>query len=123
MRKTCLITVLLFLVAKTHLTAAGKQSDQGWRSIPLTKNGQVSPDWAQVGWGRFVVDGDTIRTDPDGRGIGLLVYTREKLGNCQIRVVFKAKTPRSNSGFYIRIDDGILNWTNKESPAVNRDAK
>jgi hypothetical protein len=119
MTKVSTAIVCLILGVTTLLTAAGNDS---WRSIPLIKKGKVSPDWAQVGWGHFVVDGDAIRTEPDGRGIGLLVYTREKLGNCQIRVVFKPKTARANSGFYIRIDDGILNWTNKESPAVTRDA-
>ena len=122
MRTIFFTIVLLLLTGAIRLTAAGKESGTSWRSLPLIKDGKVSPDWAQVGWGSFVVDGDTIRTEPDGRGIGLMVYTREKLGNCQIRVVFKPKTARANSGFYIRIDDGILNWTNKESPAVTRDA-
>jgi hypothetical protein len=35
--------------------------------------------------------------------MGLLWYTREKLGDCVIRVVYKTGTPRSNSGVYIRI--------------------
>jgi hypothetical protein len=37
--------------------------------------------------------------------MGLLWYTREKLGNCVIRVIYKTETPRSNSGVYIRIAD------------------
>jgi hypothetical protein len=122
MQSTYVSILLIILGAAVRLTAAGGNSEQSWRTIPLIKDGKVAPDWAQVGWGRFVVDGDSIRTEPDGRGIGLLVNTREKFGNCQLRVVFKTSTPKSNSGFYIRIDDGILKWVNKESPAVTRDA-
>ncbi|MDB6030068.1 MAG: hypothetical protein JWM16_406 [Verrucomicrobiales bacterium] len=114
------VTVLIF-GGGLNLSAADKETNNPWHSIPLVKGGKVSSDWAQVGWGKFVADGKMIRSEPDERGIGLLVYTREKLGNCQIRTVFKGKTPRSNSGFYIRIDDGILDWTKKESPAVSRD--
>jgi hypothetical protein len=121
MRKIYLALGLSILGGMLNLSAADKETYNSWRTIPLIRDGKVSPDWAQVGWGKFVVDGKTIRTEPDERGIGLLVYTREKLGNCQIRTVFKGKTPRCNSGFYIRIDDGILDWTKKQSPAVSRD--
>ena len=37
--------------------------------------------------------------------MGLLWYSREKLGDCVIRVVYKTGTDRSNSGVYIRIAD------------------
>ncbi len=35
-------------------------------------------------------------------GMGMLWNTREKLGNCQIRVVFKTTKPDDNSGVFIR---------------------
>jgi hypothetical protein len=35
--------------------------------------------------------------------MGLLWYSREKLGDCVIRVVYKTGTERSNSGVYVRI--------------------
>ena len=38
-------------------------------------------------------------------GMGLLWYSREKLGDCVLRVVYKTATPRANSGVYIRIAD------------------
>jgi hypothetical protein len=121
MRLIYLAIVGIMVGAVLNVCAADPDSNGSWRSIPLVQDGKVSPDWSQVGWGKFVADGDAIRSEPDERGIGLLLYTKEKLGNCQIRTVFKGKTPRSNSGFYIRIDDGILEWTKKESPAVRRD--
>ncbi|MBW8885784.1 MAG: DUF1080 domain-containing protein, partial [Planctomycetia bacterium] len=50
------------------------------------------------------------------------VYTKEKFGNCQIRIVYRPQTARSNAGVHIRMDDGILNWIGKDSIAVKRDA-
>lgn len=38
-------------------------------------------------------------------GMGLFWYTREKLGNCQIRVVFQLTAPTDNSGVFIRIPE------------------
>jgi hypothetical protein len=37
--------------------------------------------------------------------MGLLWFTREKFGNCQIRVVYKTTSKVSNSGVFIRIAD------------------
>jgi len=94
-----------------------------WRSIPLINDGQIASDWQQAGWGKFVVEGDAIRTEPDERGLGVLVYTKQPLGNCQIRLVYRPKDTRSNSGVHIRMDEGILKWIGRESIAVKRDAK
>src|SRR6185369_16816053 len=77
-----------------------------WHSLPLIQNGHVAPEWQQGGWGKFVVEGDVIRTEPDEKGLGLLVYTKERLGNCQIRIVYRPKDARSNSGVHIRMDEG-----------------
>jgi len=37
--------------------------------------------------------------------MGLLWYTREKFGNCAIRVVFRTTKPDDNSGVFIRIPE------------------
>jgi hypothetical protein len=68
-----------------------------------------------------VVDQGSLRTEPSEQGLGLLVYKPEKLGNCQLRVVYRAEDARSNAGVYVRIDDGIL--TAQQPPAVKRDEK
>jgi hypothetical protein len=94
-----------------------------WRELALIKDGKVAPDWQHAGWGQMVVEGDAIRTDPSQRGLGLLVYTKEKFGNCQIRIVYRPQDARDNAGVHIRMDDGILNWLGKDSIAVKRDAK
>src|SRR3989442_422412 len=102
---------------------AQPKSDSAWRALPLISDGKVDPSWMQVGWGGFVADDGTLRTAPDPKGLGLLVYKKEKLGNCQIRVVFKTKELRSNSGVYVRIDDGILDQEKQPGAAFERDAK
>src|SRR5436853_4189934 len=98
------------------------RSEGGWRALPLVSDGNVDPSWVQVGWGGFVADDGTLRTAPDPKGLGLLVYRKERFGNCQIRVVFKTKEARSNSGVYVRIDPGILQQVNNPGAAFDRDA-
>jgi hypothetical protein len=97
--------------------------DAEWRSLPLIEVGKVAAAWKHVGWGEMQVEGDTLVTESDARGLGLLVYTREKLGNCQIRIVYRPKDARSNAGAFIRMEDGILGWIGKDSIAVRRDER
>ncbi|MCY2954458.1 MAG: DUF1080 domain-containing protein [Planctomycetota bacterium] len=122
-RCSTLAFVLLFVARGASLIAAEAAADSPWRLIPLIKDGKVAEEWAHIGWGGFAVEGDCLRTECDERGMGLLVYTKERLGNCQIRIVYKPETPKSNSGVIIRMDDGILKWPGKESVAVKRDAR
>jgi hypothetical protein len=126
-RKTTSFTAtVLFIVvsAAARLAAAEDPADRPWRPIPLVKDGKVSDEWTRVGWGRFVVDKDSggVRTECDERGMGLLVYQRERLGDCQIRVVYKPETTRCNSGVYVRIADGILDRAGMVSVAFMREA-
>jgi hypothetical protein len=71
----------------------------GWR--PLF-DGRTLDGWEHVGPGRFVVEDGMLRTEG---GMGLLWYSREKLGDCVLRIVYKTASPRANSGVYIRIAD------------------
>jgi hypothetical protein len=118
--RTVLLSATLFgILCIGHRTPAADDAPGGWRALPLIKDTQVDPSWAHIGYGGWTVEDGAIRTDSDERGLGLLVYRPEKFGNCQIRVVFKTKDARSNSGVYIRIDDGILNkLTEKHAPAT-----
>ena len=88
--------------------ASETNAEPGWRPLPLPSDGHIAEDWVHVGWGGFVVDGDSLRTECDPKGLGLLVYKKQRFGNCQIRVVFKSKEAKSNSGIFVRIADGIL---------------
>jgi len=65
-------------------------------------NGRDMDGWEHTGPGKFVVENGVLRTEGH---MGLLWYTREKFGNCVIRVVFKTTSEESNSGIYIRIAD------------------
>lgn len=114
------VVVVAILGTRIGFVEAEDQPDGSWRSIPLIKNGKVADGWSQVGWGGFVVDGDSLRTECDEKGMGLLLYTPERFGNCQIRIVYRSHDTKSNAGVFIRMDDGILDWVNKQSTPVKR---
>ncbi len=99
-----------------------KKAEPEWRALPLITDGKVNADWVHVGWGGFVVDDGALRTDCAPKGLGLLVYKKEKIGNCQVRVVYRSKEPKSNSGVYIRVADGILDQVEKPGAVFERDA-
>jgi hypothetical protein len=109
-----------FFTDITSLFAAGPDAD--WRKLALITDGKIDPAWRQIGWGGFVVDKDAVRSETDPRGLGLLVYAKERFGNCQLRIVFKTKDARSNSGVYVRMQDGILDQAGKPGPAFDRNA-
>jgi hypothetical protein len=118
-------TVVLSAViscGSTCLCGAESKAELPWRQLPLISGGKVDPNWIHVGWGGFVVDDGAIRTECAPQGLGLLVYKKEPLGDCQIRVVFKAKDGKSNSGVYVRLADGVLDQVGKPGAAFDRDA-
>jgi hypothetical protein len=106
MRRTITLLTTASLVLLLPLIAQA-QTDQprapgtspGWR--PLF-DGRSLDGWEHVGPGRFVIEDGMLRTEG---GMGLLWYSREKLGNCVLRIVYKTASPRANSGVYIRIAD------------------
>ena len=103
-------------------TAAGQISPAaGWQVLPLVVDGKIDAAWKQVDWGGFVVDQGALRTNPDSRGMGLLVYTRAPFGDCRIRVVYRSEKPSSNSGVFIRMDDGILSRLGEKTKGVERE--
>jgi len=104
------------------LRGAETKAEPAWRPLPLIADGKVDPSWTHIGWGGFVVDDGALRTDCDPKGLGLLVYQKERFGNCQIRVVFKSKEAKSNSGVYVRMTDGILQQIRNPGAAFDRDA-
>jgi hypothetical protein len=113
--------LLAFLAGAVFSSRAADEA--GWKKLPLIENGKVAPDWVFIGYGSMEIDDGTLRTEPAPEGLGLLVYKKEKLGNCQIKVVFKTKDQRANAGVYVRIADGILDQVNKPGAAFKRDAK
>jgi hypothetical protein len=98
------------------------KAEPAWRPLPLTANGKVAEGWCHVGWGGFAVDDGALRTECDPKGLGLLVYEKERFGNCQLRVVFKSKDAKSNAGVFVRIADGILEQVRQPGATFDRDA-
>jgi len=65
-------------------------------------DGKDITGWEHVGPGRFVVERGLLKSEG---GMGLLWYTREKIGNAKIRVVYKLASKETNSGVYVRIPE------------------
>src|SRR4051794_9614451 len=116
------VIVAAFASSVLTLHGATPKAEPAWRQLCLITDGKMDPAWVHVGWGGFVIDDGTLRTDCDPKGLGLLVYKKEHLGNCQIRVVFKTKEAKSNSGVYVRLADGILEQAGNPGAAFKRDA-
>ena len=125
MRNIVLLAGLLMIsaVGVDSKAAESGDSSEGWRSLPLIEDGKIAPDWVHMGYGSFAVVDGSLRTECDEKGLGLLLYRGEKFGTCQIRVVYRAKDANSNSGVYVRIDDGILDQIDKNHPPARRDAE
>lgn len=89
--------VAALLILTLTLGPGSSALAQDWR--PLF-DGKSLDGWAHVGPGRFKVEDGQLRTEG---GMGLLWYSREKLGDCVLRVVYKTETKGANSGVYVRI--------------------
>jgi hypothetical protein len=92
------------------------QTPSDWKSL---FDGKGLDGWDHVGPGRFVIDGGQLRTEG---GMGLLYYSREKLGDCTIlqtrhpAVEFRTLRPdrrqpadpwyADHHGFEVQIADG-----------------
>lgn len=91
-------TVTLCIMA-TALAAAPATAQTG-KWTPLF-DGSLS-GWDHVGPGKFTVDSGLAMTHG---GMGLLWYSKRKIGNAVIRVVFWPTDSTSNSGVFIRIPE------------------
>ncbi len=87
-----IFTAAIFTVAGAAEPAAAKQ----------LFNGKDLEGWQHIGPGRFVLEDGLLKTEG---GMGLLWYTKEKFGDCVLRVVYKTSKASDNSGVYVRIAD------------------
>jgi hypothetical protein len=87
------IAIFLFIAAIANSMAAQQSS------LALF-NGTNLDGWKQVGPGSFIVKDDMMKTEG---GMGMLWYTREKIGHAKVRVVFKLTGKEADSGVFIRI--------------------
>jgi len=73
--------------------------ERTWRPI---FDGMSTEGWQMVGPGDVKLErGELVTHD----GMGLLWYSREKFGDCRIRVLFKPTSTADNSGVFIRIPE------------------
>ena len=88
------------LLLLTVCLATPGLAGEGWK---LLFNGQNLDGWSVAGGSgssAFVVEDGSIHTRP---GSGMLWYTREKIGNATLRVIYKMSASDGNSGVFIRI--------------------
>jgi hypothetical protein len=57
----------------------GAVAEPAWRPLPLIEAGKPAGGWRQVGWGGFAVEDGSLRTECHPKGLGLLVYEKEKM--------------------------------------------
>jgi len=86
--------LFLMLAALPALAQKGEQlfngkDLEGWKFDP-----------SEPGTQGFVVENGVLHTQP---GKGLLWFTKKKIGNATLRVVYKMSTEKGNSGVFIRI--------------------
>jgi hypothetical protein len=88
MKNACLFVGLLLSIS-LHA--------QTWK--PLF-NGKDLTGWKHVGSGSRFVENGLLASKG---GMGLLYWTGGKLGNCQIRVVYKMQKFNSNAGIFVKV--------------------
>lgn len=74
-------------------------TSDGWRVI---FDGTSKEGWVMCGPGELKLENGVLVTYG---GMGMLWYSKEKFGNCKIRVQFKLTTMEDNSGIFIRIPE------------------
>src|SRR5882672_4515272 len=92
-----LLVNLICLSTCAYAFPCFEDSTKGWREL---FNGKDLSGWKHLGPGNMAVENRLIQTHG---GMGLLYWTREKFGNCTIKVVYRMEKENSNAGFFIRI--------------------
>ena len=87
----CLLCLFVTFLFSYRLNA------QAWK--PLF-NGKNLQGWKHVGGGNRFVENGLLASKG---GMGLLYWTGGKVGNCQIKVVYKMQKFNSNAGIFIRV--------------------
>ena len=97
-----LMGLLFAFWSRVGLWAAGRGRSRRVGAWKPLFDGKTLDGWEHVGPGGFKVKDGLLETDG---GMGLLWYTKQKLGNCRLKVVYKTEAKESNSGVFIRIAD------------------
>ena len=104
------------VIAAAALLPVAAAADREWTPLFDGKdlNGWQFEGRAPDSRGFSVHDGLLQTLPPEGKG--LLWYTREKIGNATLRVVYKMPNDRGNSGIFIRIPEP----PKSEGDAINK---
>lgn len=103
----------LAAIAALTVPAIGASNEGGVRQL---FDGKDMAGWeflGQPGQQGFIVEKGVLQTR---HGDGMLWYTREKIGNATIHVVYKMSNNKGNSGVFIRIPEPPKN----EDYAINK---
>lgn len=100
--RRALFASLFAAVGLVGAAVAGQGSSGPSKDWRVIFDGRSLDGWKHVGPGEMVLKDGMMRTEG---GMGLLWYTREKFGDCVIRVVYKTGSRHANSGVYVRIAD------------------
>jgi hypothetical protein len=96
MKRSWRAAFALPMLALSLATAQGQEWQPLW-------NGKNLDGWKHIGYGQFLIEDGVLKTEGVPGTLGLLYY-KDKIGDCTIRIVYKETPPgRSNSGLYIRI--------------------
>lgn len=97
--RSCVKLVVWFgmVIAATSLSTQMRQEQ--WKRL---FDGKDLDGWEHVGPGRFVVEDHMLKTED---GMGLLWYTREKIRDATVRVIFKFTHDNDDSGVFIRLPE------------------
>ena len=99
--KTNSLTLLTFGYIAALAVLVPQSRAAGSRPWTPLFNGRSLEGWEHVGRGSFVVEGGMLKTNG---GMGLLWYTKERVGNTTVPVVYR-NPGGVNSGVFIRIPE------------------
>lgn len=100
--RSCSLAISLTLVLVAFLLLSNPKQSSAVPASQSLFNGKDLEGWKQAGPGRFVVVNGMLKTEG---GMGLLWYTRSKIGHSKLRVVFKLTSKEADSGVFIRIPE------------------
>jgi hypothetical protein len=89
----------LLVCAAWLLAFDSRAAADEWRAI---FDGRSLDGWQQVGAGEFRLAGSELVSEG---GMGALIYSRQKLSNCQVRVVFKIEKTNDMAGVFVRVPE------------------
>ena len=106
---------LVFIAIAASAVPVAAASDEG--GVQQLFDGKDTAGWEFLGrqpeQQGFVVENGVLHTS---EGKGILWYTREKIGNATIHVVYKMSNDKGNSGVFIRIPEP----PQSENDAINK---